>query len=448
MIQLYEHQETALGLLRLFDGYALFMEQGTGKTFPVLYRLAELAAQKKIRSALVVAPKAVVPSWWAKVEMLTSFQQAALRSIEFDVVSYDMVWRRKQYADGTFDAVVLDESHYIKTPSAKRTKCCIKLAARAMYRYILTGTPTSNGQLCNLWSQFAAIDPVVVKGRVYPKCFGGISYYDWIGRVAYLNQYHQPYKYRNVAQIQEIMGEHSYRITKEECLDLPEKLPDEILYCTMSNDASRHYKAMMKSSAIVDLDMVAENPLTRSLRLRQLASGFIVNDEGKTLDYPNTKIATLREYLRDFEGKVVIFCNFTHSIDQVSALLDEMGREHVTLDGRQHDKAVWQVFQEDDDVRAIICQYQSGSAGIDLYAADTCIFFEPTLSSNLNEQAKDRIHRVGQKHPCSYIYLLTSGTIEFAIYRALSNYKDFSDALFTEYIDEYTKGEKVGEIVV
>ena len=342
--------------------------------------------------------------------------------------------------------MVFDESHYIKTPSAKRTKACLRLARRARYRYILTGTPTSNGQLCNLWSQLAAVDPVKPeKGTypAYPACFGGISYYRWIESVAYLNQWRKPYKYRNVAAIQEVMGEHSYRITKEECLDLPEKLPDDVLWVHLSPKAVPSYRKMMKDSAIVELDTLAPNPLTRGLRLRQIASGFIDTENGEHHEFECSKIVALKDFLTDFEGKFVVFCEFRHSIDAISALLDKMGFKHVILDGRQQDKGIWRQFQNDEGVRAIICQYQSGSAGIDLYAADTCIFYEPTQSSNLNEQAKDRIHRVGQTRACSYIYLLTSSTIEAAIYNALRNYEDFGEALFTQFIDEYTKGARL-----
>ena len=219
MVELYDHQETALGLLRINDGFALFMEQGTGKTFPVLFRLAELAESGRVRNALIVAPKAVCASWEDKILMLSDEQRKALMCIDLVIASYDLVWRRKEIADASFDAVVYDESHYIKSPSANRTKACLKLAARARYRWILTGTPTSNGQLCNLWSQFAAIDPIVVTARngrkfVYPRCLGGDSYYSWIQRVAYLNKWNKPYRYKDVAAIQEVMGDMSYRITK------------------------------------------------------------------------------------------------------------------------------------------------------------------------------------------------------------------------------------------
>lgn len=446
MVNLYEHQKTALNLLRLNDGFALFMEQGTGKTFPVLFRLAELAEQGKVSSALIVCPKAVCGSWEDKIEMLSDEQKVALKRIMLDIVSYDIVWRRREFGEATYDALVLDESHYVKSPSAKRTKACLKLARRARYRWILTGTPTSNGALCNLWSQFAVIDPVKPEGGnypAYPACLGATSYYKWVESVAYLDKWRKPYRYRNVAEIQDVMGEMSYRITKEECLDLPEKLPDERLYVHLSPKAVPSYRKMMKDSAIPELDTLAPNPLTRALRLRQIASGFLDTECGEHLEFDCAKVAALKDYLTDFEGKFVVFCEFRNSIDRVEALLEDMGLPCVILDGRQADKSIWRRFQGDESVRAIICQYQSGSAGIDLFAADTCIFFEPSLSSNLVEQAKDRIHRVGQTRPCSYVYLLTSGTIEMAIYNALRNYEDFGEALFADYIGEYRKGQRL-----
>lgn len=443
MIELYPHQETALSLLRLNDGFALFMEQGTGKTFPVLFRLAELAGSGRIGSALVVAPKAVCESWRDKVRLLSPRQRAALSGIALKVVSYDLVWRHKEYAEGTFDAVVLDESHFIKTHTAKRTQACLRICHRAKYRYILTGTPTSNGQLCNLWSQFAAITPVMEKGRVYPQCFGGVSYWQWIRKVARLDQYFNPVEYTRVREIQEVMGKVSFRITKEECLGLPEKMPDELWRVKLPREAAKPYRQMARDSAIPDLDTLAGNPLTRSLRLRQMASGFLDTDSGDRVEYGTEKLGVLEEYLKEREGKTVVFCDFRHSIDAVSGMLVKNGIGHVVLDGRQRDKGVWKEFQDRPGIKVIVCQYQSGSAGIDLYAADTCVFFEPTLSSNLNEQAKDRIHRVGQKRACSYIYLIAQGTIEQAIYAALSNYSDFNEALFTRYLDSYRKGEKI-----
>lgn len=452
MIELYDHQKTALNLLRLNDGFALFMEQGTGKTFPVLFRLCELARTKRISSGLIIAPKAVCAGWYDKIEQLSDAQKQSLAKIDLKIVSYDLVWRRDEYKKARFDCVVFDESHYIKSPSAKRTKACLAIALKAKYRYALTGTPTSNGQLCNLWSQITAIDPVEPSRRgypAYPGAFGGDSYYKWLDRVAYLDQWHKPYKYRRVDEIQDVLGELSYSIKKEDCLDLPEKLPDEILYIDLARDVKRLYKDMAKHSVILELDegydLLAPNPVTRLLHLRQLASGFVSDERKRIHEFSNPKITALKEFLSDFDSKVVIFCEFTHSIDKVSELLDSMKWKHVVLDGRSKDSSIWRKFQDDDSVRAIVVQSKSGSAGIDLYASDTCIFFEPPISSNIVEQARDRIHRPGQTNKCSYYFMLTSGTVEFAIYKALLNYQDFGEALFTRYLDEYTKGAKLDE---
>ena len=112
---------------------------------------------------------------------------------------------------------------------------------------------------------------------------------------------------------------------------------------------------------------------------------------------------------------------------------------YLTLDGDQKDKQIWRRFQDDPRTRVIICQYQTASAGIDLYAADTIIYYEPTLRSQLLEQSRDRIHRTGQVTKCSYIHLITRGTVEMDIYRALAGYSDFSEKLFVEYMTQYRR---------
>lgn len=436
-IELYEHQLTALNYLRLNDGFALFLDQGLGKTFPILFRLEELARTGRIQSALIVAPASVCASWHDKIAKLDFEQQVSFSKIRFEIVSYDLLWRRKEYYGKVWDAVVLDESHYIKSPSAKRTKACLKVCSMAYYRYILTGTPMSNGHAWDMWSQMAAIDPITDgHGHIYPRCFGGDSYYKWIDRIAYINQYHKPYKCRNLPAIQEAVSGLSYRLTKEEALTLPDKMPDEIIHVKLSAKGAKDYREMARHSAIEALDTLAGNPLTRALRLRTICSGYLDTDGGKRVEYSCGKPAALRTILEGTEEKVVVYCNFTYSIQRVEALCDDMGLSHVTLDGRQQDKGVWRQFQEDPGVRVFIGQYQSANAGIDLYASRTMVFYEPPLSSVLLEQSRDRIHRIGQSRACAYYFLLTDGSIERAIYSALKSYEDFDEGFFGQYLKE------------
>ena len=195
---------------------------------------------------------------------------------------------------------------------------------------------------------------------------------------------------------------------------------------------------MHKHSTIEEMDILAENPLARMTKLRQICSGFL-NTENGIFELKCEKINVLEDFLDGWEKKLVIFCEFKHSIQAISSLLNKLKIQHVVLDGEQKNKQIWRQFQENPEIQLIICQYQSASMGIDLYAADTIIFYEPTLSSNTLEQAKDRIHRIGQTNKCSYIHFITKETIEVAIYRALKNYNDFSEKLFKEYMAEYTR---------
>jgi SNF2 family DNA or RNA helicase len=225
-------------------------------------------------------------------------------------------------------------------------------------------------------------------------------------------------------------------VTKIECLDLPEKLPDEVYDIELKEP--KLYKELHKSSTVEEMDILAENPLARMTKLRQVCSGFI-NDGNEIHELQCEKLNVLEDFLDGWEKKLVIFCEFKHSIKAVSDLLRRLKIKYVTLDGEQKNKQIWRDFQAKKDIQVIICQYQSASQGIDLFAASTTIYFEPTLSSNILEQSRDRIHRSGQTDKCSYIHFLSRGTIEVAIYKALKGYSDFGEKLFNEYMTEYTK---------
>ena len=134
----------------------------------------------------------------------------------------------------------------------------------------------------------------------------------------------------------------------------------------------------------------------------------------------------LDEVIDSISGKVVIFAEFTYSLEQIHKLLDKKKIKYVTLDGRQSNKSIWKDFQSDDDIRIIVCQYRSANAGIDLFAASDMIFYEPTQSSTVVDQAMARIHRNGQTRNCSYYWLLTDKTVEHDIYNRVVNGIDFN----------------------
>ncbi|MFQ8652566.1 DEAD/DEAH box helicase [Hominilimicola sp.] len=425
--------------LTIISLYSWSRVDGTGKTIPSLCRILDLLKSGKIENALVVAPKSALGAWERDTELFDDLDQEILKD-NITLINYDKVWRgdKKSPYYKKFGCIVLDEAHMIKNRTSRRSKFILKIACMADYRYILTGTPVSNGQLENIWSLYCFLDPYMERGYPYSRIFGG-SYKTFQDRYCILNMYHKPSSYIHVRELQDIINEYSYRVKKVDCLDLPEKLPDEIIKVDCAEKAL--YKKLSTESAILEYEILAENPLSRLVKLRQLCSGHIKLESGEMLEVKNEKLSILQELIEGYEDdkKLVIFAEFKYSISQISALLRRLKIKHVVLDGEQKNKAIWRDFQSDKTIRVIVCQYQTASAGIDLFASDTIIYYEPTLRSNTLEQSRDRIHRTGQHRPCSYIHLLTKGTVEVDIYRALAGYSDFSEKLFVEYMEGYRK---------
>lgn len=460
MIKLYRHQEIALSYMRSNNYFALFMEQGTGKTIPSLFRILDLLKSGKIETALVVAPKSALGAWERDIELFNDLDREILKG-GITLINYDKVWRgeKKSPYYKAWGCIILDEAHSIKNRTSRRSKFLLEVATMSDYRYILTGTPIANGQLENIYALYCFLDSYIDRGRVYSGIFkrhlesvtgkeSKGSYYDFQDRYCILNMYHKPSSYIHVRELQNIINEHSYRVKKVDCLDLPDKLPDEIIKVDLLEKSL--YKKLATESAILEYEILAENPLSRLVKLRQLASGYLTykkyNETDGTytdelLEVKTEKLAILQELLEGYEDdkKIVIFAEFKYSISKIAQLLSKLKIKHIVLDGEQKDKTIWRKFQADPSIRVIVCQYQTASAGIDLFASDTIIYYEPTLRSNTLEQSRDRIHRTGQKNKCSYIHLLTRGTVEVEIYRALAGYSDFSEALFTRYMEGYRR---------
>ena len=428
--------------MRANNFFALFMEQGTGKTLPALCRILDLLRSGSIEEALVVAPKSALGAWERDIELFDDLDRDILRG-GITLINYDKVWRGGDKSPywKKYGAIILDEAHNIKNRSSQRAKFLLKLACMSDYRYLLTGTPIGNGQLENIYSLYCFLDPYLERGRVCSRIFGG-SYQKFQDRYCILNMYHKPSSYIHVKELQEIINAHSYRVKKVDCLDLPEKLPDEVIKVDLLE--KKLYKKLATESAILEYEILAENPLSRLVKLRQLSSGYLTYKEGREdrlLDLKTEKLSVLQEILEGYpdDKKVVIFAEFKYSIAKISELLRKLKIRFVVLDGDQKGKTIWRQFQADKRIRVIVCQYQTANAGIDLFASDTIIYYEPTLRSNILEQSRDRIHRTGQKEKCSYIHLLTRGTVEVEIYRALTGYSDFSEALFTRYMEGYRR---------
>lgn len=413
-MKLFKHQKEALELVTDNDQFALFMEAGTGKTMVMLYHITNLFMSGEIKNCLIVCPASVRGSWRRDIEKLSGLRRPYTKNIT--VVSYDLVWRREEY-EKDWDCIVLDESHCIASRSSKRTKFLQRLKNRSKYRYILTGTPMHNGHYEDYWSQMEFLIPGYLG-----------TYNEFCAHHTVQRQLPGTYvriivKYRNVQELLDKIGQKAYYIDKKSCLDLPEKLPPVVIDCELQEKLK--YKQALKSF-IQEYDMNIGNPMSIIVKLRQLCSGFVIDDYGDTHELKCEKIKMLDELIDSISGKIVIFAEFTYSLEQIHKLLDKKGISYLTLDGKQSNKSVWREFQSNEDIRIIVCQYRSANAGIDLYAASDMIFYEPTQSSTVVDQAMARIHRNGQTRNCSYYWLLTEKSVEHDIYDRVVNGIDFN----------------------
>ena len=368
----------------------------------------------EIKDCLIVCPASVRGSWRRDIEKLSGLRRPYTKNIT--VVSYDLVWRREEY-EKDWDCIVLDESHCIASRTSKRTKFLQRLKNRSKYRYILTGTPMHNGHYEDYWSQMEFLIPGYLG-----------TYNEFCAHHTVQRQLPGTYvriivKYRNVQELLDKIGQKAYYIDKKSCLDLPEKLPPVVIDCELQEKLK--YKQALKSF-IQEYDMNIGNPMSIIVKLRQLCSGFVIDDYGDTHELKCEKIKMLDELIDSISGKIVIFAEFTYSLEQIHKLLDKKKITYLTLDGRQSNKSIWREFQSNEDIRIIVCQYRSANAGIDLYEASNMIFYEPTQSSTVVDQAMARIHRNGQTRNCSYYWLLTEKSVEHDIYDRVVNGIDFN----------------------
>lgn len=422
---LYKHQNVMLGLLATHKQFAIFAEQGTGKTYPMLLHLTGLLRDGKIQNALVVAPKSALGSWRSDCNFLPPSRKKEVDKISF--INYDKVWRGENY-NHYFGAVVCDESHCIAKKNSKRTKFMMKFNEKSEYRYIMTGTPMGQGRLEDYWSQFEFLNHNYLG-----------TWREFEDRYLRLKQLPNTYVkivvgYRNTDELLNKISDMSFCVRKKDCLDLPEKMPDEVFY---ANNLEKKLMKEVSRGYVGFLEEVLDNPLVIASKLRQISTGFIYDENHNVHKLHSEKFGILSELIDSIlPEKIVIFAFFSETIDNVLDIVKEKDVKYIVLDGRTKDKECWKKFQEDENIKIIICQYGTANAGINLYASSHMIFVEPPRETIIAEQARDRIHRVGQKNACNYYWLITKDTIEEEIYARLLAKQDFTNECMKKFVNK------------
>ena len=357
------------------------------------------------------------------------------------VVNYESAWRMEKeiitWLNGTgvgASLVVADEGHKIKTHNTNAAKAMHRVGAAAGYRLLLTGTVITNKAI-DVFSQYKFLNPTIF----------GNSYYSWRNKYFDMVGYgqHTPVLKRSMEpELTRKLHSIAFRATKAECLDLPETT-DIIRYVDLEPSAAKLYHGLVRDSytQLGDGEITVTNILTRLLRLSQLTGGFLGNDDNpKPQPVSKAKLDALADIIDEAqqeEQKLVIIARFITEIAAIKALLDKQGIKYAAISGGTKDRADQvAAFQNDPDVTVFIGQIATAGLGITLTAASTLVFYSLDYSMANFEQAKARIHRVGQNHSCTYIYLTARGTVDEKVLQALRDKADLAKTL----IDDYRNG--------
>lgn len=474
---LYKHQIRGANMaLRAFGaldaktpggGFGELFEMGCGKTLTTIAVAGALYNLGKIDRVLVVAPTSVCSVWphdlnqfaafpWEarvllgdkkkRLKALNELKNWPFKALRIAVINYESTHR-----DGIFEAlaayrpdlIVCDESQRIKTPSAAQSKALHKLGDAAPFRMILSGTPVQNNAV-DLYSQYRFLDPAVY----------GANFYAFKNRYCIMGGYgqHQIVGYRNMDEL--VDKEHSvaYRVTKEECLDLPQQT--FINRYVQFTDAEQAIYEQLRKSSFLELEtgenVTATTILTMYLRLMQLTGGFLTADESTRPKQVNTaKLDALADivddYVVDAGKKLVIFARFRAEIAAIENLLRLRKIQYGSIYGdvpmEERGKIV-EDFQTNPDTKVFVAQIQTAGLGITLHAASTAVFYSYDYNYANYAQALARIHRIGQRLPVTYIHLVVDGSIDEKILAALENKEDMAKTVVDSWREVLTAPEK------
>ena len=452
----FSHQKRALAKIQKLDGKAaLFMEMGTGKTKVAIDWAGIGFYNMGVRKVLVVAPLSVLGVWPRQINQHSSVPSRIYRlsgsttkkcrnlktimrfpdngKLSYVLINYESLWREPDRGPGIEalvrkwhpDLVIFDESHRIKSHASKQSKAAWRIARESPQRLILTGTPITKAPL-DIFGQFRALEHKIFGENWYQFKF---TYGIWGGFGRF-----QLRGYRNIDDLIEKVRKWSFRIKKEQCLDLPEKLFQDVPV-TLSDRTLQLYKKM-SDEAIIEIEethATATIVLTKILRLQQITSGFVKDVDGNIRIFDDNKLKVCMDLLDDVleeDHKVVIFFRFIPDLQRVAEQLANEKILYRILSGSVPDTmrdSIVQDFQNDPKVKVFLAQIQAGSEGIELYAADVAIYYSMNNSLLHWQQSQDRLHRPGQTKNVTYYRLIAPRTVDTLTYRALDHKKKIAD---------------------
>nr|DAI04703.1 MAG TPA: Chromatin remodeling complex ATPase [Caudoviricetes sp.] len=416
-MKLFDYQEKALALTSDKDNSAFYYDMGLGKTFIGSERLRLYGKRVNI----VVCQKSKIKDWCEhfkehytdyavfdltnKKDMQTFITYPIYKCI--GIINYELAYRREELRKLKDFTMMLDESSMIKNETAKRTKFILSL--KPSHTILLSGTPT-DGKYEFLYSQLRLLGWKITKTAYYNRyiktelrSYGGPTFRVVTG-------------YKNVSELKAKLKEYGAVFAKaEEVIKLPEKKFIKE-YSTVSSD----YKKFMKDRVIKidDKELTGDSTLSKRLYARMLCSA-----------YSKDKISRLIDLVNSTSDRVIIFYNFNTELEALRKVLFD--RPISIVNGQSKNLKAY----ENNDNSVTLIQYQAGAMGLNLQKANRIIYFSLPERSELFEQSKARICRIGQEKQCYYHIMMCRKSVEEKIYDCLLMRKDYTDELFRKEVN-------------
>ena len=467
----FAHQIKALEMSWDKKVFAYFMEMGVGKSKVLIDNIAMLYDKGNINGVLIVAPKGVYKNWFdseipthipdhvEKKMVLWQSNITASKQKELDVlfktdedlhvlimnVEAFSTKKGTQFAKKFLSChttlMAIDESTTIKSPTANRTKSIIDLGRDVKYKRILTGSPVTKSPL-DLFTQCYFLDPWLLEQQ---------SYYAFKTKYAITKRIHVGARsveivvgYRNLGELSDKLKPFSYRILKDDCLDLPEKTFMKRIV-RLTDEQEKVYK-QMKQLALAELNgklVTTASVLTQLMRLHQITSGHFVANDGTTQILKNERLDELINVLNEIEGKAIIWAHYRYDIQIiVEALKKEFGEKSVVTyygDTSQDDrqKAIRDIQDKDSPVRFLVGTPQTGGYGITLTGANTMIYYSNGYDLEKRQQSEARIDRIGQTRHMTYIDIICENTVDEKIVEALRKKVNIASKVMGEELKDW-----------
>lgn len=441
---LYKHQKKTVTVARRQNYLADLSDPGTGKTLTTI----EMIIERRAVPVLIVCPKSIIESVWINqleqiktefnfhnLEIIALIDNTTKVNKELNeirqlsenggkvicIINYDKLpLNHDKLLDINWQTVILDESTKIKNPKAKRSKVAIKLGRMAKYKTIMTGTVAPNS-LLDIYNQFNFLNPGIF----------GSSYYHFREMYFFAGGYENKQwfvKPEAIELLKNRIKSFSIQNIKRDCIDLP-PLVHEDRFVDMDNNQAQYYE-QMKKEMILFLEeqkeiITAPFAVTKMMKLRQMASGFIYSDND-TIILSNTKLIELYELIIDEIGskQVIIFAHFNSSINCICKYLESRGVSYINF--RKGNRDINLNLFKSGQKKILVANPASAGHGLNLQFCSNVIYFEHDFNLENYEQSLQRIERIGQKNKMTIYHLITRKTIEKYIIDKLKKKQDIN----------------------